>query len=53
MVMDILREKDEVAYVRFASVYREFKDIDSFMEEIKNLGRKGRKRAAKNAPTEV
>ena len=28
---------DEVAYVRFASVYREFKDVDSFMEEIKKI----------------
>ena len=32
-----LRERDEVAYVRFASVYREFKDIDSFLEELKVL----------------
>ena len=28
---------DEVAYVRFASVYRQFKDVNTFMEEIKNL----------------
>ena len=41
IVMKKLKERDEVAYVRFASVYREFKDIDSFMEEIKSLaGRK-------------
>ncbi len=34
MVMDGLRELDEVAYVRFASIYREFRDINSFMTEI-------------------
>lgn len=37
LVMDRLREADEVAYVRFASVYREFKDINTFMEELKHL----------------
>ena len=42
MVMDKLRKIDEVSYVRFASVYREFKDIDSFMAEIKSLSAKGR-----------
>ena len=36
-VMDELKALDEVAYVRFASVYREFKDVDSFMEEIKKI----------------
>ena len=36
-VMDILKEMDKVAYVRFASVYREFNDIGSFMEELKTL----------------
>lgn len=34
MVMDELKALDEVAYVRFASVYRQFKDIQSFMEEL-------------------
>ena len=34
MVMDRLKELDEVAYVRFASVYREFKDVNTFMSEI-------------------
>ena len=52
MVLARLKEKDIVSYIRFASVYREFCDIDSFMEEIKSLGKKGRKRAAKPAPTE-
>ena len=37
MVMDKLKDIDQVAYVRFASVYREFKDVDSFMEEIKKI----------------
>ena len=37
MVMDRLKGVDEVAYVRFASVYRQFKDIDSFMEELSKL----------------
>jgi transcriptional repressor NrdR len=33
-----LREKDYVAYVRFASVYRNFQDIDEFVEELEELG---------------
>ncbi|MCR4943557.1 MAG: transcriptional regulator NrdR [Clostridium sp.] len=37
MVMDKLKEVDEISYVRFASVYRQFKDINTFLEEIKNL----------------
>ena len=37
MVMNHLKDIDDVAYVRFASVYRQFKDINSFMEELKNL----------------
>lgn len=36
-VMDQLRDLDQVAYVRFASVYRKFEDIDAFMAELKNL----------------
>nr|WP_325181164.1 transcriptional regulator NrdR [uncultured Oscillibacter sp.] len=36
-VMENLRTIDQVAYVRFASVYRQFKDIDSFMEELTKL----------------
>ena len=36
-VMDALRNIDEVAYVRFASVYRQFKDLNEFMEELKGL----------------
>jgi transcriptional repressor NrdR len=37
LVMDRLREVDEVAYVRFASVYRSFKDVDEFMTELRGL----------------
>ena len=37
LVMDELKDLDPVAYVRFASVYREFKDVDSFYNEILNL----------------
>jgi transcriptional repressor NrdR len=43
MVMERLKGLDEVAYVRFASVYRQFKDINTFMEELtKLLGDKSR-----------
>ncbi|MCD8216406.1 MAG: transcriptional regulator NrdR [Clostridiales bacterium] len=37
LVMDKLKDVDEVAYVRFASVYKQFKDIDSFMAELAGL----------------
>ena len=37
MVMEGLKELDEVAYVRFASVYRQFKDISTFMKELKKM----------------
>ena len=37
MVMDELKRIDEVAYVRFASVYREFKDVNTFMDELKKI----------------
>jgi len=39
MVMQKLKDIDEVAYVRFASVYREFKDIHTFMEEINKIAK--------------
>jgi transcriptional repressor NrdR len=39
-VMNRLKETDEVAYVRFASVYREFKDVNTFIKEIEDLIRK-------------
>ena len=37
MVMEKLKDLDEVAYIRFASVYRQFKDISAFMEELQKL----------------
>ncbi len=40
MIMERLKEIDEVAYVRFASVYREFKDISTFIQEIERLQEK-------------
>ena len=46
--MEVLQGIDEVAYVRFASVYREFKDIDTFMFELQKLLSSGTDGAAKN-----
>ena len=40
IAMNKLKAKDEVAYVRFASVYREFKDIETFLAELKQLSKK-------------
>jgi len=37
LVMDQLKEIDQVAYVRFASVYREFKDVNQFLDELRPL----------------
>lgn len=37
MVMEKLKARDDVAYVRFASVYREFKDLDTFIKELSSL----------------
>lgn len=37
MVMEQLKTIDDVAYIRFASVYREFRDMDSFMQELKQM----------------
>jgi transcriptional repressor NrdR len=39
LVMEQLKEIDEVAYVRFASVYREFRDVNTFLEELEKLSR--------------
>lgn len=41
LIMEELRKLDQVAYVRFASVYREFKDLDSFMSELETLMKAG------------
>ncbi|MBR2404121.1 MAG: transcriptional regulator NrdR [Clostridia bacterium] len=40
LVMDKLKEVNDIAYVRFASVYREFRDVKSFMEELTSLIRR-------------
>ena len=37
ITVQVLRKVDEVAYVRFASVYRQFKDINTFMQELNKL----------------
>jgi transcriptional repressor NrdR len=49
MVLAKLREMDIVSYIRFASVYREFRDIDSFVSEINSLNRQKRRRTPKKA----
>ena len=48
-VMDKLRKMDDVSYVRFASVYREFKDVDTFLEELNGMIRSRRKSTNKKA----
>lgn len=50
-VMEELRKMDEVAYVRFASVYRSFKDIQEFIREIEELSE--RKETAEQRPTPI
>lgn len=52
MVLGRLKEIDIVSYIRFASVYREFTDIDSFTEEIKRLHKKPRKKLASKEDTQ-
>ena len=37
LIMNKLKDLDPVAYVRFASVYREFKDVNTFMDELKKM----------------
>lgn len=49
IVMDKLKDLDEVAYVRFASVYREFKDVNTFMDEIKKILKSSRYLKVTNA----
>ena len=49
LIMDRLKQADNVAYVRFASVYRNFQDLDEFYEELRELSaRRARAAAAKN-----
>ncbi len=49
LVMQELKDVDQVAYVRFASVYREFKDINEFMDELKGMLSGGRRAAVRAA----
>jgi hypothetical protein len=48
--MEELRHLDEVAYVRFASVYRSFQDVDAFREEIERLRHRRRRDPTRPAP---
>lgn len=47
--MEKLKAKDDVAYVRFASVYREFRDVDTFVREIKDLKKSENKSSGENS----
>jgi transcriptional repressor NrdR len=49
-VMTQLHSVDQVAYVRFASVYREFKDVTQFMDELTGLLKDNRRRDARSGP---
>jgi transcriptional repressor NrdR len=49
LLIDALRDVDKIAYVRFASVYREFSDIEQFMETLISLQRRRNKKIAKRA----
>ena len=48
MVMERLKKVDEVAYVRYASVYRSFKDLSSFMAELKQMMKAEKQNKADN-----
>ena len=52
MVMEALRSLDEVAYVRYASVYRHFKDADAFVHEVKQLSQLEAESGAASADSE-
>ena len=49
LVMDQMAVVDEVAYVRFASVYRQFRDVNQFMSELQNILGKNKKKKGKKA----
>ena len=53
LVMAALRELDPVAYVRFASVYREFSDVSEFMETLRSLVSTGQARSRKPQPPQL
>lgn len=48
-VMDELKDVDEIAYIRFASVYRQFKDVDAFMNELKSMIKQNKEDSTKSA----
>ena len=50
MVLSKLRDVDEISYVRFASVYHEFTDVESFMDELKKLKKKHAKQKKTQSP---
>ena len=50
MVVEALRKVDQVAYVRFASVYRQFEDVGQFREIVDVLGRRRKRRTPKKTP---
>ncbi len=52
MVLARLKECDIVSYIRFASIYRDFKDIDSFTSELKSLTKRTRRKPAQQVGTE-
>ncbi len=52
-VMDALRDMDDVAYVRFASVYRSFRDVEEFMREIRELSEKKEAREQRSSENET
>ena len=52
MVLARLKECDIVSYIRFASIYRDFKDIDSFTTELKSLSKKPRRKTSSTTNTE-
>lgn len=47
IVMDRLKSFDKIAYIRFASVYRQFEDVDSFARELRNLGKRPKPKGKK------
>ena len=47
IMMNALKDVDQVAYVRFASVYRDFQDISDFSDEIKSLSKEDKKKSKK------
>jgi len=49
LVMERLKTIDEISYIRFASVYRQFKDLSSFMDELKGLIRDTKEAAASDS----